>query len=143
MLAPSFRKKVKVIKERMLDKYLMEGYQQYLPDDLATGTVDTFQLAQDFVTYRKHIEVGHVQLNAKSAAVEDDSESQISSSTKSDGSQLNKAFRSFNSSSRSTDSDGHFGSVYDSSSHEVENEDDDASIHCSIDGAESEDMLEI
>ncbi|CAJ1936019.1 unnamed protein product [Cylindrotheca closterium] len=51
MLAPSFRKKVKVIKEPMLDNYLMEGYQQYLPDDLATGTVDTFQLAQDFVTY--------------------------------------------------------------------------------------------
>jgi hypothetical protein len=34
MLAPSFRKKVKVIKEAMLPKYLMEGYENFLPDDL-------------------------------------------------------------------------------------------------------------
>lgn len=140
MLAPSFRKKVKVIKEDMLDNYLVEGYQQCLPDDLATGTVDTFQLAQDFVTYRKHSEIGNVQLSAKSATIDEDGESQFSSS---DGS-TPKTFRGLDSSYRSasTSSDGHFGSSYGSSSHEVQNEDDDASIHCSIDG-DVEDMLEI
>jgi hypothetical protein len=67
MLAPSFRKKVKVIKEAMLPKYLMEGYENFLPDDLATGSVNTASLAEDFVTYRMSVEKSNPQLNAKAA----------------------------------------------------------------------------
>lgn len=131
MLAPSFRKKVKVIKEAKLEDYLMEGFENYLPDDLATGSVDTFQLARDFVTFRKHIEKGNSQLNAKSA--DDDDKSHVSSAT--DDSRP-KTFRSLDSSFRSSGDSEHFGSGWLSSSHEeTENDDDDASIHCSIDGS--------
>jgi hypothetical protein len=67
MLAPSFRKKVKVIKEAMLPKYHMEGYENFLPDDFATGSVNKASLAEDFVTYRMSVEKSNPQLNAKAA----------------------------------------------------------------------------
>jgi hypothetical protein len=56
MLAADFRKKVHMIPESDLPKFLEAGYESYLPDDTETGTVDTAQLVQDFVTYRKRVE---------------------------------------------------------------------------------------
>jgi hypothetical protein len=56
MLAPSFRKKVKVIQENMLNKYLEDGIEAFLPDDLETGEADTEALCLDFITYRKSVE---------------------------------------------------------------------------------------
>ena len=56
MLAPDFRKKVHMIVESDLSKFLGEGHEKYLPTDLATGKLDADELVRDFVTYRKHVE---------------------------------------------------------------------------------------
>jgi hypothetical protein len=57
MLAADFRKKVHMIRESQLPEFLADGYSQYLPDDMATGTVPTQTLVEDFVSYRKAVEV--------------------------------------------------------------------------------------
>jgi hypothetical protein len=51
MRASDFRQKVQVVSD-----CLEEDYEKYLPDDMESGTVDTTQLLQDFVTYRKRVE---------------------------------------------------------------------------------------
>ena len=58
MLVPSFRKKVKMIPQSELNKYLQEDYLQYLPNDgmNGIGQADTNQLVEDFVSYRKYID---------------------------------------------------------------------------------------
>jgi hypothetical protein len=56
MLAPDFRKKVHMIPESNLSEFLQPGFEAYLPDDMETGTVNTTQLVEDFVTYRKRVE---------------------------------------------------------------------------------------
>ena len=56
MLVPSFRKKVKMIHESLLPKYLQEGFESFLPDDMESGTVDTEAIVKDFVAFRKHTE---------------------------------------------------------------------------------------
>lgn len=56
MLAPSFRKKVKMIKEDKLSKYLKIGYQNFLPKEMSSGWAITKELVQDFIDERKHIE---------------------------------------------------------------------------------------
>lgn len=56
MLAPDFREKVHVIKEAKIGNFLMEGYETYLPDEIASGKADTDGIVEDFVTYRKAAE---------------------------------------------------------------------------------------
>jgi hypothetical protein len=56
MLAPSFRRKVKMIGQDKLAKYLEEGFETYLPDDMEMGQADTTGLVEDFVTLRKYLE---------------------------------------------------------------------------------------
>jgi hypothetical protein len=56
MLAPAFRKKVKMIPEQDLHRYLQEGYQTYLPDAMESGKANTDDLVEDFVTYRKYLD---------------------------------------------------------------------------------------
>jgi hypothetical protein len=56
MLSPQFRRKVHMIPEKKLHKYLQEGFEEFLPDDTSLGKANTDQLVQDFVTYRKHVE---------------------------------------------------------------------------------------
>lgn len=56
MLASDFRKKVHVIPEADLSKYLHEGFETYLPDETDLGKADTDALVEDFVTFRKKIE---------------------------------------------------------------------------------------
>lgn len=53
MLASDFRKKVHMIQEADLNKFLQDGYETYLPDDMAQGKADTQALVEDFVAYRK------------------------------------------------------------------------------------------
>lgn len=145
MLKPSFRKKVKVINESLLDEYLMVGYQHYLPDDLSCGTVNTFQLARDFVAYRRHAESGNVQLSAKSATIDED-ESSVQSSVVSStlvSDQGSSSVGYSESPSQNTSLDAIENEDDDASiqcmMEDTENEDDDASIHCMIEDAEAED----
>lgn len=69
MLAPGFRKKVKICKESKISKYLEEGYEQFLPDDMQTGRVATTELVDDFIEYRKYVERNDI---GKGEADEDD-----------------------------------------------------------------------
>jgi hypothetical protein len=63
----------------MLPKYLVEGYEKFLSDDLATGSVDTASLAEDFLTCRMSVEKSNSRLNTKAATdSEDDSQSHYS-----------------------------------------------------------------
>ncbi len=56
MLAPDFRMKVHVIPESELPKFMEQGYESYLPSEMAGGKADVAELVQDFVTYRKRVE---------------------------------------------------------------------------------------
>jgi len=56
MLASDFRKKVHMIKEHELGNFLQKGYQDYLPDDMKSGTVSTENIINDFIEYRKFVE---------------------------------------------------------------------------------------
>mmetsp|Transcript_9104 Transcript_9104/g.16531 ORF Transcript_9104/g.16531 Transcript_9104/m.16531 type:complete len:343 (+) Transcript_9104:257-1285(+) len=56
MLSWNFRRKVFMIHESKLDKYLEKGFEAFLPDDMSRGTCDTEQLVKDFIAYRKFVE---------------------------------------------------------------------------------------
>jgi len=56
MLSKDFRKKVSVIPETQLSKYLAEGYEDFLPDEFVDGRVSTDDMVKDFVAYRKSVE---------------------------------------------------------------------------------------
>jgi hypothetical protein len=56
MLAPAFRKKVKICPESKIPKYLAPDYRNHLPDDMSTGTVNTESLVNDFIMYRRSVE---------------------------------------------------------------------------------------
>lgn len=56
MLAPDFRKKVHMIPESELNEYLMDGFEEYLPDDIKCGKVPTQDMVNDFIKYRKCVE---------------------------------------------------------------------------------------
>lgn len=56
MLAPSFRKRVKICNESKIAKYLEPGYETYLPDDMRVGQGPTDEMIKDFVAYRNFAE---------------------------------------------------------------------------------------
>lgn len=56
MLAEHFRKKVHMIHDKELESHFMDGYAQFLPDDMEGGNLSTEAIVTDFLTYRKHIE---------------------------------------------------------------------------------------
>ena len=56
MLSRDFRKKVKMIKESDLSKYLQKGFEKFLPDETSIGKADTNELVKDFIAMRKLIE---------------------------------------------------------------------------------------
>lgn len=56
MLAKDFRKKVHVIQETEISKYLMDGYEKYLPDEMKNGQASTDGIIQDYIAYRKSVE---------------------------------------------------------------------------------------
>jgi hypothetical protein len=71
MLAPSFRKKVKICKESKISKYLESGFEQFLPDDMQSGRAGTDALVADFIEYRQHVEHGD-RFESGNAADDDD-----------------------------------------------------------------------
>lgn len=56
MLSKDFRKKVAVIPETNLSDYLSEGFEDFLPDEFASGCASSDDIVRDFVAYRKSIE---------------------------------------------------------------------------------------
>ena len=56
MLSLKFRAKVHMISESKLDRYLAPGYEQYLPQEFAGGTMDIESHVQDYIRYRSYIE---------------------------------------------------------------------------------------
>jgi len=62
MLSEEFAKKVHMIPESQLSEHLATGYENFLPDDMATGQVCTHDLVRDFVQYRIFVETGHVPI---------------------------------------------------------------------------------
>lgn len=68
MLSTEFQKKVKMIPECQLDEYLAPGFEEFLPDDMHTGTVSTDGLVDDWLTYRTFLESDIVALSSSSSA---------------------------------------------------------------------------
>lgn len=60
MLAPSFRKRVKICPESKISKYLAKDYLKHLPNDMKTGKANTDQMVVDYIAYRQYVEQGQV-----------------------------------------------------------------------------------
>lgn len=56
MLSPSFCKKVHIIQEHELDRFLLPGFEQGLPDELQQGCASANELVADFVAFRMFVE---------------------------------------------------------------------------------------
>ncbi len=56
MLAKDFRKKVHMIPAADLPKFLADGFEQHLPDELAGGQTDPTKIVENFIEQRKTIE---------------------------------------------------------------------------------------
>ncbi|CAB9502098.1 expressed unknown protein [Seminavis robusta] len=63
MLAPSFQKKVKIVPESKIHKYLAPGFEQVLPNDMQSGQANTDAMVVDFIAYRQYVEQGQVEYN--------------------------------------------------------------------------------
>jgi hypothetical protein len=59
MLLPSFQKKVHMIREQKLGKFLKPGYQEFLPSEMASGRSPTREIVQDYIDQRLHLEGCH------------------------------------------------------------------------------------
>jgi hypothetical protein len=138
VLAPSFRKKVKMIPESKLSNYLKEGFEFFLPDDMATGEANTDNLVVDFISYRQSVESV-----AKSTGCNSDTRSHTSSrhsghcsiSDEVSSSQPWSASGSYDTSrDRPTahQSLTSYSTGGSRSGRSDEQNDDDASIHCDI-----------
>ncbi len=56
MLTSEFRKKVHMIPEKKLGEFLMDEYENFLPDDFTSGKASTDDMVNDFIAYRKFME---------------------------------------------------------------------------------------
>ena len=56
MLASDFRKKVHIIPRSEVGEFLMEGYSEFLCDDMEGGRASTDEMVSDFIAYRKEVE---------------------------------------------------------------------------------------
>jgi len=56
MLSADFQKKVAIIPESELGKYLADDYRKALPDDMKTGEAGTDAIVNDYIAYRKNFE---------------------------------------------------------------------------------------
>lgn len=141
MLAPSFRKRVKICPESKISKYLASDYEQYLPDDMKTGKADTDAMVRDFILFRQYLEKNDYQGSAASVSEGDDGSSQYSDSlsvhhhnfTGTDGGSDGRLRPGNRSTSNSSAATSQFRSV-GSSSVTGSNRSGEASIHCDIDG---------
>ena len=60
MLHPAFRRRVKMIPEKDLDRYLEPGFSKYLPNEFECGQADVSSLVEDFISFRKCVEESDV-----------------------------------------------------------------------------------
>ena len=131
MLAPSFRKRVKICPESKIAKYLAPDFREFLPDDMSSGTASTDDMVKDFLKYRVSVEK-----NPSNHA------SGVSMSSISLSGPMPYMEGTFDPRDhQSLGSSGSLGSV--TSSHHEDDDEDDASIHCDIDNIdllEEEDM---
>lgn len=58
MLSPVFRKKVHMIPEGKLSKYLSPGFEAHLPNEFECGQASVPLMVKDFITFRKYVEGG-------------------------------------------------------------------------------------
>ncbi|CAB9516596.1 expressed unknown protein [Seminavis robusta] len=130
MLAPSFRKRVKICPESKISKYLQPGFEKFLPDDMQTGQADTDAMVRDFIAYRDHVEPGQ---NARQQDV--DQSSVHGGSSNGDIDDMGSVSVSHHNSS--SDGCSLYGSQPSIRSSEHGDEDDDASIHGDIDNYEA------
>jgi hypothetical protein len=56
MLASDFRRKVKMIPQSQIGEFLMEGYEEFLCDDMKGGKASTQDMINDFLIFRKEVE---------------------------------------------------------------------------------------
>jgi len=56
MLSKSFAKKVHIIKEERMSEFLMDGYQEYLPNEFACGLRDAYETCEDFIDLKRYEE---------------------------------------------------------------------------------------
>jgi hypothetical protein len=56
MLSTEFQRKVRMIPESQLSKYLAPGYTKFLPDEMASGLAPSDAIVQDFIEYRAYVE---------------------------------------------------------------------------------------
>ena len=54
MLSKSFAKKVHMIKEEQLGEFLMDGYEQHLPDEFISGWKVTEEITDDYIDLRRY-----------------------------------------------------------------------------------------
>eukprot|EP00797_Seminavis_robusta_P027170 Sro505_g156210.3 (179) ;mRNA; r:48009-48545 len=151
MLAPSFRKRVKMIPESKVSKYLMDvpDLSNYLPDDMKTGKANTCAMVQDFISYRQYVEQ-QLSHHGSTGDGHSDGKSVVSSSHQSSDHY------------RSSDSGASFGLCWNSTcesdsaaaSHSLhssgsglslidvdeDDADEEASIHCDISDEEHDDV---
>lgn len=57
VLTKEFRKTVRLIQSKDIGDYLADGYEEFLPSDMSGGRANTAEMVQDFITYRKYVEV--------------------------------------------------------------------------------------
>ena len=64
MLSDEFASKVFMIPESQLSEHLRDGYEQFLPDEMATssGSTNTKQVVTDYIDYRIFLETGRVPM---------------------------------------------------------------------------------
>jgi CRAL/TRIO domain len=146
MLAPSFRKRVKICPEFQMAKYLAPGYQTFLPNDMKTGQANTDAMVVDFIAYRQYVEQGSVHhgycttthSHSHSGGGEDFSVSHShTSGSMEDGSfrrMLDASMGRFSTTSSSEDNQTTHSSEDNSRTYRpTAEEEDGASIHCDID----------
>ena len=66
MLSKSFAKKVHIIEEERLGEFLVDGYQEYLPDEFSCGMRDAYEICEDFIDLKRYEEEQEQMSKAKS-----------------------------------------------------------------------------
>jgi CRAL/TRIO domain len=145
MLAPSFRRKVKICNESQLEMYLQCGYEKHLPDDFESGKASTQRLVDDFITYRRYVERDYndeattamMGRSGNTELVDDEYDDDDLRSRHSSDADASSVSHSLDTSLDMGCGDNLAGDFDD------DNDDDDASIHADIDGMLDEHMKEM
>jgi CRAL/TRIO domain len=70
MITLEFQAKVRIVaNEKELAYYLETGFEEFLPDEMATGQTSTNELVEDYITYRKSVEGSMMHRSSSSCNV--------------------------------------------------------------------------